>query len=139
MLSSTPLQRRLGPVKWSLRALGLLDLAALFAVFMPDAWIAESHRLAGLGSFPADTIAGYLARSASAMYALHGALLIFVSCDVPRYWRLIQFLAFASIVHGAITVGIDVREDMPLWWTLAEGPSFALTGLVILLAQWRAR
>jgi hypothetical protein len=78
----------------------------------------------------------YLARSASALYALHGALVLFLSFDVPRYWRLITFLAVAALVHGAVMTGIDLAAGMPVAWTLGEGPCFAATGAVVLLLQW---
>jgi hypothetical protein len=66
-------------------------------------------------------------------------MILFVSCDVRRYGRLITFLAVAALVHGLILFGVDVAEGMPRWWTAAEGPCFAATGAVVLLAQWRAR
>jgi hypothetical protein len=81
---------------------------------------------------------GYLLRSASALYALHGAMILFVAFDVRRYWRLITFLALAALVHGAVMAGIDAAVGMPRPWALAEGPCFAATGAVVLLFQARA-
>lgn len=120
-----------------LRAIGCLDLLALVAVAMPDHWLETAHRLAGLGTLPAGPIVGYLARSASAMYVLHGAIVVFISFDVVRYERLIRFMALAALVHGAVILGIDLAQPMPILWRYGEGPAFAATGLVVLWLQGR--
>jgi hypothetical protein len=118
-----------------LRAFGLLDLSALVAVFLPLPWMAAAHAWLGLGTMPEGPLVGYLARSASALYALHGALVLFLSFDVRRYWRVITFLAAAAVVHGIIMLGIDLAEGMPWWWKAFEGWGFAATGVVVLAAQ----
>jgi hypothetical protein len=35
-------------------------------------------------------------------------MIVFISFDVGRYWRLITFLAVAALIHGAVMAGIDV-------------------------------
>ncbi len=119
-----------------LRAFGVLDLGALGAVFLPPRWMAAAHAWLGLGALPQGPLVGYLARSASFLYALHGALVLFLSFDTRRYRHVITFLAAAALVHGAVMMGIDLAEGMPLWWRAFEGPGFAATGAVVLLAQW---
>jgi hypothetical protein len=114
---------------------GTLDLLALAAALAPRPWIVLAHDWCGLGSLPDGPVVGYLFRAASLVFALHGAVLLFVSTDVARYWRLIRFLAVLAVVHGALLVGIDTAEGMPGWWRWAEGPGFAATGVVILLLQ----
>ena len=104
-------------------------------VVAPERWIDMAHHWAGLGALPSAPIVGYLARSASALYALHGALVVFLSFDVSRYERLIRFLAWAAVVHGAVILGIDVAQQMPALWQYSEGPGFAATGLVVLALQ----
>ena len=121
-----------------LRAFGALDLCALVAVFLPLRWLAAAHAAVGLGALPHGPLVGYLARSASALYALHGAAVLFISFDVRRYWKLITFLAAVALLHGAIMLGIDLAEGMPVWWTSVEGLGFAATGGVVLLVQWAA-
>jgi hypothetical protein len=118
-----------------LRFFGCVDLLALAAVVMPRAWMARGHAWAGLGEVPAAPLVGYLARSASLLYALHGATVLFISFDLPRYSRLVTFLAAAALVHGALMLGIDLAEGMPPWWTILEGPAFAATGAVVLVLQ----
>jgi len=123
------------PLELALRILGLVDLLALLAVFMPRHWMEVGNAWSGLGELPLGPLVGYLARSASALYGLHGAMILFISFDVNRYERLITFLAAAALVHAGIMLGIDLNEGMPTWWTLVEAPGFAATGAVVLVLQ----
>src|SRR5262249_10905853 len=100
-------------------------------------WLEIGHRWAGLGELPAAPIVGYLARSASALYALHGATVVFVSFDVERYRPLIRFLALLAVVHGGVMFGIDWVVGMAAWWLWLEGPGFAATGVAVLVALRR--
>jgi hypothetical protein len=129
------LTKRVPELAVVLRVLGCVDLLALVAVVMPREWMAQGHAWAGLGELPPAPIVGYLARSASFLYALHGAAVVFISFDVARYRPLITFLAAAALVHGAVMLGIDLAEGMPLWWTAVEGPGFAATGVAVLSVQ----
>jgi hypothetical protein len=122
-----------------LRVFGVMDLLALLAVFLPLEGMARTHAWLGLGELPREPIVGYLTRSASALYALHGAMILFISFDVSRYARLITFLAVAALVHGAIMFVIDLVVGMPVFWTLLEGPAFAATGAVVLWMQYKDR
>ncbi len=126
---------RYRPLAWTLRCLGLIDLCAVFAVVMPREWMQIGHAAAGLGDLPAAPIVGYLTRSASAVYVLHGLLVIYLSLDVRHYWRLIRFFAATAVLHGIVMLSIDLHEGMPLWWTIVEGPGFAARGLVVFAAQ----
>ena len=123
------------PLVLVLRGIGCLDLLALLAVVMPEHWMDIGHHWTGLGTLPREPIVGYLARSTSALYALHGAMVVFISFDVSRYERLIRFMAWAALVHGAVILGIDLAQQMPAIWLYGEGPSFAATGLVVLALQ----
>ncbi len=103
-------------------------LTALGAVVMPFDWMDSIHRQLGLGELPQAPIVGYLTRSISALYALFGALLIFLAQDVRRYRLVVRFLAVISVVFGALMLGIDCAVGMPLGWTAQEGPSVILFG-----------
>lgn len=122
---------------WALRILGAVDLLALIAVVMPLTWMSSINDLCGLGPLPDSRIVGYLARTTSALYALHGAMVLFIAGDVVRYRPLITFLAVAAVVHGVILLGIDLSTGMPFFWTLLEAPSFAATGFLVLWLQQR--
>ncbi len=110
---------------WLLRAVGALDLLSLLAVVMPREWHDRAHALAGLGALPESPIVIYLARSASALYAVYGALLLFLASDVIRHRPVIRFLAWAAQVHALVLVGIDWSAGLPVWWLLAEGLGYA--------------
>lgn len=117
---------------WTLRLLGALDLLALVAIGMPLSWMSRINEYCGMGPFPETPLVGYLTRTSSTLYALHGAVLIFVSGDTERYRPFISFLALATIVHGACLLLIDLAVGMPLFWTVLEGPSFSATGALLL-------
>jgi len=120
-------QRRLA---WWLRAIGLVDLLAIVAVFASNDELAAMHARLDLGTFPDAPIAFYLARSASWLYVLFGALLWFVSWDVVRYRPLIRFLAACGFASAAVLVGIDWSAGLPWWWIAAEGPCCLLFAAV---------
>lgn len=88
---------------WLLRLGGAVMLTALGAVVMPFDWMNSIHRQVGLGELPHVPIVGYLTRSISALYALHGALLVFMAVDVRRYLPVVRFLAMA----GAPSEGVS--------------------------------
>ena len=124
---------------WLLRVTGMIMLSALGAVVMPFSWMNSIHLQQSLGVLPDVPIVGYLTRSISALYALHGALLIFLAHDVPRYVSVVRFLAVTDAVFGAVMLGIDWAVGMPLFWTVPEGPSTIASGLLILWLTARKR
>jgi hypothetical protein len=117
---------------WVLRIGGAVMLTALGAVVMPFDWMNSIHQQLGLGELPRVPIVGYLTRSISALYALFGALLIFLARDVRRYRSVVRFLAVANIVFGALMLGIDRSVGMPIGWTAQEGPSVIVFGVIFL-------
>jgi hypothetical protein len=122
----------------ALRGIGCLDLCALVAVVMPTGWMEVAHEALGMGTFPAAPVAAYLARTTSALYALHGATLVFVSFDVDRYAKLIRFLALATCVLGGVVLAIDLPLALPDWWRYGEGPCIAAGGVIVLALVRRA-
>jgi hypothetical protein len=108
------------------------------AVFMPLSWMDVIHGWLGLGRLPQEPIVSYLARSVSAFYAMAGALALYVSFDVERYWRLIAVLAVELIVFGATFLAIDVALRMPAYWVFMEGPCCIALGGIVLWLQWLA-
>ena len=114
-------------------------LTALGAVVMPFDWMNSIHQQLGLGELPRAPIVGYLTRSISALYALHGALLIFLAHDVRRYRLVVRFLAVAGVVFGALVLGIDYSVRMPVGWTVQEGPFVVVLGMVFFWLTGRKR
>ena len=111
-------------------AAGMLLIAVVPAV-MPLDWMVAIHRWLGLGELPQTPIVGYLTRSLSAMYAVHGVVVLFVSLDVRRYLPVIRLLAVLNVVFGAGMTVLDVFVGLPLWWILGEGPPLILFGGVL--------
>lgn len=116
----------------ALRVGGVLLLTAVIPAVMPFAWMDQIHRQLGMGELPETPITGYLTRSLSAFYALHGVVVLFVSLDVRRYLPVVRCLAALCIVFGAGMIVLDVWVGMPLPWVLGEGPSIIVLGSVLL-------
>jgi hypothetical protein len=113
-----------------LRGVGGLLLLALPAVPLPHAWMDAGHRhVLALGPLPDAVIVGYLARTASLLYAVHGAVMLFASFDVPRYRPLIVLVGVLNGAFGAAAGAVDVCVGMPGWWTLWEGPGIVLVAV----------
>ena len=115
-----------------LRFDGLIMLAALLPSMMPFAWMKEIHRCLGMGELDDGPIIGYLTRSLAIMYAMHGALLFFVSWDIRRYLPVVKFVAVLSIFFGLSLTALDVVVGMPMFWTICEGPILVLLYGVVL-------
>jgi hypothetical protein len=119
-----------------LRVSGLVLLTALFTAVMPFTWMDEIHRRLGLGELPDLPITGYLTRSLSAMYALHGALVFFVSLDVRRYLPVVKCVFVLGILFGFGMLVLDQAVGMPRRWAYCEGPSIIiLSGILLSLAS----
>lgn len=99
-----------------LRLIGGICLLALVPMWMPREWIDAGHRWLGFGPFPDAPIAGYLARSVSALSAFYGGLLVVLSFDVRRYAAVIRYQAAAIMVVSAGGVLRCVPEGVPLWF-----------------------
>lgn len=81
----------------------------------------------------------YLTRSLSAMYAMHGALVFFVSWDVRRLLPVVKCLAVLAILFGIGMLVLDVLVGMPPYWTACEGPFIAALGGVMLWLAVRVK
>jgi hypothetical protein len=115
-----------------LRLDAIILLTALFPAMMPFAWMQEIHRSLGMGELPEGPILGYLTRSLSVMYAMFGAMELFVSLDVRRYLPFVKFVAVLEIVFGLWMAALDVVVGMPLMWRICEGPYVFLLGCLVL-------
>jgi hypothetical protein len=114
-----------------LRFGGLITLSAAVFVFVPFEWM---QRIAvGLTlAEPAETpLNHYLTRSLSAMYAVHGALVFYLSFDVARYAPVARFAGAVGVAMGAMLLGIDLHAGMPTFWTAGEGPFVMVFGAAI--------
>jgi hypothetical protein len=116
---------------WLLRLAGAFTATAFLAMFLPVDWMAAVHRAIGLGELPRAPVVDYLARSVAAFYGFHGVLLLLVSTDVVRYRPLVWYVAVLNVVFGVILLVIDLHAGMPLVWTLFEGPSIIVFGVIV--------
>jgi hypothetical protein len=102
-------------------------LTALVAVVMPYDWMNAIHQRQGLGELPHVPIIGYLTRSISALYALHGALLVFLAGDVRRFLPVVRFLALVDSQLDA--GGLDEKRLLVLIKAWRDVVSTAWTAL----------
>jgi hypothetical protein len=122
-----------------LRIMAAFELAALGAVFLPTRWMAGIHAGLGLGPFPNAPLTEYLTRSLSALYAFHGAVLLFLSFHVRQHLAVVAFWGRLTLAMGAGMLALDFAVGMPLGWTLAEGPSVLIVGSLLVLLSHRLR
>jgi hypothetical protein len=122
-----------------LRLAAAMLLLAVVPVVMPFRWMGGIHRFIGLGGLPDALIVHYLTRSASALYAFHGAIILFISCDVRRYRTFILFLGWLSTAFGAVMLVLDIAIGMPLPWIIGEGPFVIALGIAIVWLAARVR
>ncbi|MFM1942676.1 MAG: hypothetical protein RI897_1658 [Verrucomicrobiota bacterium] len=122
-----------------LRFVATMMLLALPFVFVPHDWMASINDRMGLVELPDLPIIRYLTRSASALYGMYGALLLFLSFDVNRYHPALRFLATTGILFGILVTGIDLQAGMPAEWTWREGPVVILESAVLLALLGRKR
>jgi hypothetical protein len=118
-----------------LRLDAVLLLTALVPSMMPFAWMQAIHRALGMGELAEGPLIGYLTRSLSIMYAMHGAMMLFVSLDVRRYLPIVKFIVLLGVLFGLWMIGLDLAVGMPLFWTVGEGPFiFLLCSVMLWLA-----
>ncbi|HSR66867.1 MAG TPA: hypothetical protein VLU25_02905 [Acidobacteriota bacterium] len=122
-----------------LRVGGSVMLLAVGAVIMPSQWMHHAHQALGLGAFPEQPVAVYLARSASALYAIHGGVLWLASTDIDRFAPLIRFLGLAGCTFAVTIFFIDRDSGMPVWWTAAESLQVLAINLAFLFLLHRYR
>ena len=117
-----------------LRAGAIVMLLALAAVVMPHHCVARTHEWLGLGAFPEQPIAEYLARSLSGMYAILGAFCWIFAGDVRRHLGCIRFLGAIMIAGGLALAFMDWQLKMPAFWTIGELLVPPVYGVLLLLS-----
>ena len=117
----------------SLRLVGAFLILALGALFLPARMLELMPGEFGYSDLPDNPAVPYLVRSLAALYATWGLAAVFVSFDVPRYLRLIRFMALVALAYGAVLLCIDLGLGLPWRWVLTEGPIIMLIGAFFLL------
>jgi hypothetical protein len=99
---------------------GVGCIAGLPGLYMPASWMAAGHEWLGMGAFPAQPIAAYLARLTSGLYVIYGVLVVIMATDVRRYARLIT--AQAVLILGLALSGghFGWASGIPKWWIVCD-------------------
>jgi hypothetical protein len=121
--------------RW-LALVGWIQVSAIIAVFMPKAWMDACSELMGVDPLAATPLAGYLARLSSAMYVVHGSLLLVISKSLPKHLAVVPAFARTTLGLAAMMLWIDVVEGMPVDWTAMEFLALFVSGCVM---EWLAR
>lgn len=125
---------------WLLRVLGALTLTALVPMVMPTSWMVAVNDWLGLEPLHVAPLTEYLTRSLSAVYALFGAVAVYVSLDLRRYVGLVAFAGALTILLGVFFTVLDFWAGMPASWSWTEGPpTVVLGGAMVWLARRVAR
>ncbi len=114
-----------------MRIVGGVMLLAWLAVFLPNEWMAAGHRMMQLGEFPAAPLTEYLTRTISALYGIHGGLLVVLATDIHRYAKIIRYIASMNLIFGVVVTVVDLRAGLPWFWTWSEGPP--IIGVAVLM------
>ena len=115
-----------------LRVAGGLNLTALLFAFGPDSLLSWGHEALLGGPFPDAPVAEYLARSASLLYAFHGALLIYAAGDPRRFAGWLRLYGGLMAAAGVAFLAVDLMADMPAWWAFGEAGTLLAGGLLVL-------
>jgi len=124
---------------WVLRVNGAVTLSAIVAVFMPLGWMDAVHARLGMGPSPGGPMFEYLARTVSALYAIHGGLCFLLSTDVRRFGPVITYVACIELAFAGVLLWIDVKAGLPAAWVLVEAPAVILVSGVMLGLRVAAR
>jgi hypothetical protein len=110
---------------------------AVFAAVMPRSWMDASSSLLKVDPLGDSPLAGYLARLASALYALHGTTLGIIAWYLPRSLFMVKPVGVATICFGLLMYWIDLAEGMPTYWSAVEGTALVLGGgSFVVMASW---
>ncbi|TWU03758.1 hypothetical protein [Neorhodopirellula pilleata] len=114
-----------------LRLVGLTALLAFGAALMPERWMIEIAEELGIKSFPEHPLTFYLARNLSLLYGYVGAVMLLVASDLARYRPLVSWMAKGTISFGVLQLIVDAMSGLPTWWTLGEGTSTLIGGVML--------
>lgn len=114
-----------------LRIHAVVLLLALVPMLIPFEWMNVIHQSLGMGDLPRGPIVEYLTRSLSLVYALHGAVCLLLTLDIPKYLPLIRQIAVVHFLFGVVITGIDLYSTMPIFWTIGEGPMIAFFAVFV--------
>lgn len=119
-------------LKIFLRVIGGAALLAFAAAVMPEKWMIEIAEELGITPFPDHPLTFYLARNLSLLYGFVGAALMIVASDLVRYRPLVRWMAWGTLMFGVMQLVVDSMSGLPGWWTIGEGGSTFLGGVLLM-------
>ena len=119
-------------LKLVLYAAGAVCALGAVALFMPRGWMVLGHEWLGMGAFPSQPVAEYLARETSGLYAFCGVLFLFLAGDVRRYRRIITL---ETVAIAFIATTMLIYGGMPLLWLLGDLVSAGGMCVAVLILQ----
>ena len=119
-----------------LRLVGLVELLAFGAVFMPCASMAGWHQWLGLGDLADAPAVEAVMRQVSFTYGLHGVGLLVMASNVTRYRPLVIMGAIGYLTYGVAFLSTDMHLGMPSVWVVGNGGSCLLIGTLLAALLW---
>lgn len=116
--------------------MGGFAASAVVPMLMPTSWMVATNDWLGLDPFPDTPLTQYLTRSLSAVYALLGALVLYLARRLDRYLELVEVMGWLTVLLGVYLTGLDFTVGMPAAWSWGEGPPTIVMGLLFV---WLAR
>jgi hypothetical protein len=114
-----------------MRLVGLVELFAFAAVFLPAEWMRAGHAHFSSVEMPTGPVFDSVMRQTSFTYGLHGIGMWFIAADVDRYRPLVFLTAAGYLAAAPAFLIIDVSNGMPWTWVLGNGGSCLLVGVVL--------
>jgi hypothetical protein len=127
---------------WVLRLVGIVEMLAFGAVFIPRDWMDATHRWLGMMAMPEGPVFDSVMRQVSFSYGLHGVALWFIAADVVRYRPLVILTAVGYLLAGPVFIAVDLGNGMPWSWLAGNGGSCLLIGVLLLgllVGEWVKR
>jgi hypothetical protein len=119
-------------LKHVLRIVGGIELFAIPFLFIPFSWMNFVHEhFVHLGPLTHTPVVEYMARTLTALYAFHGAVIVRLSFDVPRYRPVVNFVGCLQVLLGLAAFAIDFAAGLPWFWAVGEGMGLTGGGLAI--------
>jgi hypothetical protein len=117
---------------WVLRMVGVVEMLAFGAVFLPRAWMESIHNGIGLTEMPKGPVFDSVMRQVSYTYGVHGVALWIIAADVGRYRPFVILTTIGYLLAGPVFFLVDLANGMPWSWIVGNGGSCLLIGTLLL-------
>ncbi len=119
--------------------MGITCVPAIIPACMPLSWISGTHEWLGLGKFPEQPIAEYLARGMSALCAFYGGLVLVLSRDVPRHLPIIRYQALFLCFAVPLGLFANLKLGLPAKYLLMDAIGAMAIMLPVLILSFRLK